>query len=80
MSVRELVTVVPLSILTLFLGLYPRFVLDMMDTSLKALVEKASGAPVTAPAVPGPDAATPVPATPTPAVPAAPAPAAPARH
>jgi NADH-quinone oxidoreductase subunit M len=42
MSVRELVTVVPLTILTFFLGLYPRFILDMSEASIKALIQKAS--------------------------------------
>lgn len=77
MSKRELFTVVPLAVLTVVLGVYPRFVLDMMDTSVKALIEKASGgasaAAVTAPVEPGP--AQPV----VPAAPAA-APHAPAHH
>ncbi len=41
-------TVVPLMVLTLFLGLYPRAVLDVMDVSVKNLIEKASGAPAAA--------------------------------
>ncbi len=79
MSLRELVTVVPLMVLALALGLYPRVALDVMDASVKNLIDKTMGT-ASAPAVPGPDAA--VPAAP-PAVPAAPAAAplpAPAHH
>lgn len=54
MSKRELITVTPLLILTIVLGVFPGLVLDMMNTSVKALVEKAAGSPaaVAAPVVP----------------------------
>jgi NADH-quinone oxidoreductase subunit M len=78
MNARELATVIPLALLTVFLGVYPRVVLDAMDASVKTLIDKTTGAPAT----PGADASAPAaaaaPAVPAPAAPVAPA--APAHH
>jgi NADH-quinone oxidoreductase subunit M len=54
-SVREMVTLAPLVALTVFLGLYPRAALDMMDATMKTIIDKSVSAPlVPAPAVPEP--------------------------
>lgn len=43
MTTRELVTVVPLAVLTLAFGIYPAFVLRLMDTTLTQLIKVVSG-------------------------------------
>ena len=36
-SAREIVTLVPLAIITLLVGIYPKFALDLLNTSMTAL-------------------------------------------
>ncbi len=43
MSARELVTTVPLVILTILFGVYPKLVLDLMDSTLTNLIQKVIG-------------------------------------
>ncbi|MBI4397214.1 MAG: NADH-quinone oxidoreductase subunit M [Elusimicrobia bacterium] len=43
MNARELVTLVPLVILTIVLGVYPRLVLRVMDSTLTSLIQKVVG-------------------------------------
>ena len=43
MTARELVTVIPLAVLTLAIGVYPSFILRLMDTTLGQLIKLVAG-------------------------------------
>ena len=43
-TVRELVTIVPLAVMTLVLGIYPAFALRLMDTTLTQIDQARFGA------------------------------------
>lgn len=43
MSAREMVTVVPLVVLTIVLGVYPALLLNLMDPTIAELVRRVAG-------------------------------------